>query len=277
MSENVKYYFKKDCTERCPHIKDGPDIGSVFCLYICKYNIKKDRDSGWIICERLNEEVWRKKSAELIIKLHRERLISDLSGNILWDRIKKNKTFSINLTDLIETCKKANNSFKLLNQTLNKMKKENINIEIPKGYVPEIKDGKVTLVYKGNPLDEMPKSWEELEKVSGEYINEDAEIEGTGDDCLTDEDDNKNIIPKGLGRPMLALIQLLQLRNRTWEVTNSKPTCDCPWVITYNGLSDILERFTSSTNHSMKFSSEVVALRFLEYHKDLLWEARELL
>lgn len=147
-----------------------------------------------------------------------------------------------------------------------------------KGYVPEIKDGKVTLVYKGDPLDEMPKSWEELEKVSGEYINGDAEIEGTGDNCLTDEDDNKNIIPKGLGKPMLALIQLLQLRNKTWKVTNSKPNKNEAFMaITYNTLSNNLGIFDVSTNHPMKFSSEVVALKFLEYHKDLLWEARELL
>jgi len=277
MSENVKYYFKKDCTERCPHIKDGPDIGSVFCLYICKYNIKKDRDSGWIICERLNEEVWRKKSAELIIKLHRERSISDLSGNILWDRIKKNKTFSINLTDLIETCKKANNSFKLLNQTLNKMKKENIPIEIPKGYVPEIKDGKVTLVYKGNPLDEMPKNWEELGRIGGEYIKHDSIIHILQHNELA-LPNNKNIIPRGLGEPILALIQLLQLRNRTWEVTNSKPNKDEVFrAITYDTFHNGLDIFSTSTNHPMKFSSKMVASIFLEYHKDLLWEARELL
>lgn len=213
--------------------------------------------------------------------MHGERLISDLSGNILWDRIKKNKTFFINLTDLTKACKKVNNSFKLLNQTLNKMKKENINIEIPEGYIPEIKDGKVTLVYKGDPLDEMPKSWEELEKVSGEYINEDAEIEGTGDNCLTDEDDNKNIIPKGLGKPMLALIQLLQLRNRTWEVTDSKPkhTRDhLAFSILYNREEDKLVSTGSIIyNAVMTFKIEPVAKRFLELHKDLLWEARELL
>ena len=95
MSENVKYYFKRDGTELCPHTK--AKISSLFCLYLCKHCIKKNYVSGWIICEKLNKDAWRKKSEELIIKLQRERLISDLSGNILWDRIEKLKPFCIKL------------------------------------------------------------------------------------------------------------------------------------------------------------------------------------
>lgn len=265
MSENVKYYFKKDCTERCPHIKDEPEIGSPYCLHACKHNIKIDCDSGWIICEKLNEEAWRKKSEELICKLPFYAMELARAGKMF--------DFGYDVdTSLIESL----NICKNFNQTLNKMKKENINIEIPEGYVPEIKDGKVTLVYKGYPLDEMPKNWEELGRIGGEYIKSDSIIHILQHNELA-LPYNKNIIPRGLGEPILALIQLLQLRNRTWEVTNSKPTRDCPWVIAYNSLSDTLERFTSSTNHSMKFSSEVVTLKFLELHKDLLWEARELL
>jgi hypothetical protein len=273
MSKNVKYYFKRDGTELCPHTKTK--ISSPFCLYLCKHCIKKNYVSGWIICEKLNKDAWRKKSEELIKVLECDEYFEHLLS------IRYNPSVYLNkLSDIL--AKTVCNSETVLNNLQNaltnitEMKKENINIEIPKGYVPELKDGKITLVYKGSPLDDMPKSWKELEKIGGEYINEDAEINGTRDGCDTDVD-NKNIIPKGLGKPILALIQLLQLRNRTWEVTNSKPTCDCPWVISYNGLSDTIERFTTSTNHSMKFSSEMVALKFSEYHRDLLWEARELL
>ena len=158
------------------------------------------------------------------------------------------------------------------------MKKENINIEIPKGYVPELKDGKITLVYKGSPLDDMPKSWKELEKNGGEYINEDAEINGTRDGCDTDVD-NKNIIPKGLGKPILALIQLLQLRNKTWEVTDTKPPdSNGSYIIYFNKSDGRVEGGRSNIAHSvMSFDSEKVRDRFMEYHRDLLWEARELL
>jgi hypothetical protein len=275
MSENVKYYFKRDGTELCPHTKTK--ISSPFCLYLCKHCIKKNYVYGWIICEKLNKDAWRKKSEELIIKLQRERLISDLSGNILWDRIEKLKPFCIKLIDFTEKCKKENNSFKLLNQTFNKMKKENINIEIPKGYVPELKDGKVTLVYKGDSLDKMPKSWEELRTVTGEYICGDDNIsEARSYDC---KKMYKDVIPKGLGKPMLALIQLLQLRNRTWEVTDTKPPdSNGSYNIYFNKSDGRVEGGRSNIAHSvMSFDSEKVRDRFMEYHRDLLWEARELL
>jgi len=156
-------------------------------------------------------------------------------------------------------------------------KQENINIEIPKGYVPEVKDGKVTLVYKGDPLDEMPESWKKLEFLSGEYITNDAEILDV-DNTTNSVSLNKNIIPKGLGKPILALIQLLQLRNRTWEVTDSKPKGDMFPVI-YDLIEGCLsvKDSTNSFNHPIKFSKKEVSVQFLEYHKELLWEARELL
>jgi len=151
-----------------------------------------------------------------------------------------------------------------------KMKKENIEIEIPKGYVSELKDGKVTLIYKGDPLDEIPKSWKELGRIGGEYINGDAEINGMEDGCDT-VGHNKNIIPKGLGNPMLALIQLLQLRNRTWEVTDSKPKGDM-FPVVYDPIEGCLsvKDSTHSFNHPIKFSKKEVSVRFLEYHKELL-------
>lgn len=158
------------------------------------------------------------------------------------------------------------------------MKKENIEIEIPKGYVSELKDGKVTLIYKGDPLDEIPKSWKELGRIGGEYINGDAEINGMEDGCDT-VGHNKNIIPKGLGKPILSLIQLLQLRNATWKVTDSKPA---PVGVIFPIIYDLSSGFVrlgdqNCVNHPIKFSSADIASRFLSYHSDLLWEARELL
>lgn len=208
MSENVKYYFKKDRTERCPHIKDEPDIGSVYCLYMCKHNIKKDRDSGWIICEKLNEEAWRKKSEELIKELECDEYFEYLLSIGYNPSVYLNKLSYI-LSKTVCNSETILNDFKNTLTNITKMKKENIPIEIPKGYVPEIKDGKVTLVYKGDPLDEMPKSWEELKTVTGEYICGDGSLSDFGSYACKEM--HKYIIPKGLGLPMLALTQLLQL------------------------------------------------------------------
>lgn len=283
MSENVKFYYKKDCTERCPNVQGGTEIGSVYCLYLCKHCIKKDRVAGWIICEKLNKEIWSKKSAELIGKLPFYAMAGVELRKIFEHcniNIPKNNQLIKEFQSIVNKIPNekliSDLEGNIINQTLNKMKRENINIEIPKGYVPEVKDGKVTLIYKGDPLDEMPKSWKELKTVTGEYFCGDCSISEVGSyDC---KEAHKDVIPKGLGKPMLALIQLLQLRNKTWEVTNSKPNKDEVFrTIAYDTLRNNLEIFDVSTNHPMKFSSKMVASRFLEYHKDLLWEARELL
>jgi len=158
---------------------------------------------------------------------------------------------------------------------------KDINIEIPEGFVPELNNGKLTLVYKGNKFYEMPKSWEDLNQhLSGEYITSDSGIEEVGELIpLITTKRNKNIIPKGLGKPILSLIQLLQLRNATWKVTDSKPA---PVGVIFPIIYDLSSGFVrlgdqNCVNHPIKFSSADIASRFLSYHSDLLWEARELL
>jgi hypothetical protein len=348
MSKNVKYYFKRDGTELCPHTKTK--ISSPFCLYLCKHCIKKNYVYGWIICEKLNKDAWRKKSEELIDKLLSENQIvietqlefdSELElmkcgclnrYPIIEYRLKEAKNKVANTLKLIKEMESdvynSNSQYEryfinkifdhcninipknnqLMNELYNErlisdflaevvrdseiilsnlqdkliniveMKnKENINIEIPKGYVPELKDGKVTLVYKGDPLDKMPKSWEELRTVTGEYICGDDNIsEARSYDC---KKMYKDVIPKGLGKPMLALIQLLQLRNRTWEVTDTKPPdSNGSYNIYFNKSDGRVEGGRSNIAHSvMSFDSEKIRDRFMEYHRDLLWESRELL
>ncbi len=205
-----------------------------------------------------------------------EKIISDFDGNILWDRTNLLRP----TIDILAECviNSKNNLNNLFNKISNQMKKENINIEIPKGYVPELKDGKITLIYKGDPLDEMPKSWKECGGLYGEYITVNSGIL-SADDLCAKYDENKNIIPKGLGKPMLALIQLLQLRNKTWEVTDSKPAHKDEFTaVIFNCYNNTIDSCWSRfTSHPIKFSKEAVAKRFMEYHKELLWEARELL
>jgi len=158
---------------------------------------------------------------------------------------------------------------------------ENVNITIPNDCTSEIKDGKIILTKKKNSLELIPKSWEELETVSGEYIYSGFRIESSYDipTVLT----NKSTIPRGLGSSVLAFIQLLQLRNRTWECTNSKPSdAHIIWAIVPNLENTIIAVQTAPSLHVIAvnnlspyifaFSKETVAHIFLKYHSALLLE-----
>lgn len=62
---------------------------------------------------------------------------------------------------------------------------------------------------------ELPQSWEELESIEGAYINDDSDIVSGIDRVTTDDVDNQNVLPTvELAEAMLALCQLLQLRDR---------------------------------------------------------------
>lgn len=62
---------------------------------------------------------------------------------------------------------------------------------------------------------ELPQSWEELESIGGAYINDDSNIASGIDRVTTDDVDNQNVLPtEELAEAMLALCQLLQLRDR---------------------------------------------------------------
>jgi len=64
---------------------------------------------------------------------------------------------------------------------------------------------------------EFPSSWEDLEGVCGEYIDNDSTIESYIP-LVTPFIRNQNVIPKGLGQPILDLIKLLQLRDRYRDI-----------------------------------------------------------
>jgi len=166
---------------------------------------------------------------------------------------------------------------------------ENVNITIPNDCTSEIKDGKIILTKKKDSLELIPKSWEELRMVSGVYISSGSRIEITYN--LPAVSTNKSTIPLGLGSSVLALIQLLQLRNKTWECTDSKPSdthTHLIWAIVPNKKLEntILTVRTASPLHVVAvntlspyifaFSKETVADIFLKYHSALLLEISKL-
>lgn len=126
---------------------------------------------------------------------------------------------------------------------------------------------------------EFPKSWESLEEINGSYIDTDSQIH-TGL-RITPFYENKNVYPTlELAKAALALAQLLQLRNRWWEIDNN-------WSPDYTtndlkyGISVENEKlntvFSSYLQHTFSFSTKEIRNEFLETFKELLEIAKPLI
>ena len=133
---------------------------------------------------------------------------------------------------------------------------------------------------------ELPKTWEECLKVvdKTEYITNDCEIyDGSIEKLIKTfggiADADRNLLPLGLGKPMLALCQLLVCRNAWWKQLGWKPNWtdnnDKYCISIYNG--NIAPQILSSTSSILSFPTKEVRDQFLDTFRDLIEEAKELL
>lgn len=165
----------------------------------------------------------------------------------------------------------------------NEMFEENINdmetkeIIISQGWEIDKVEGNKILLKESKK--ELPKTWEECYEQlgKGEYIDEESKI------CnyITQYGASKNtenILPIGLGKPMLALIQLLVCREvyrQGWKPdwTNENENKYCI-INSDNKIKAIDYIFVGRV---LSFQSEEVRDQFLENFKDLIEEAKELI
>lgn len=151
-------------------------------------------------------------------------------------------------------------------------------IIIPKGHeIKRVTKDKIILVEKKK---ELPKTWQECYKLlnKGEYIDRNSTIEsGLFPLNLEPTCDERNTLPVGFAKPILALMQLLVCREvyRDGWKPNWKD-CTKKLCICY-----IHDQITTSTdtyiNSILSFQSEEIRDKFLENFKDLIEEAKELL
>ena len=163
-----------------------------------------------------------------------------------------------------------------------KMFEENINdmetkeIIIPQGWeIDEVRGNKIILMESKK---ELPKTWEECCELlgEGEYINNESIICNYTPHCGASKA-NENILPTGLGKPMLALCQLIVCREvyrqgwkPNWSDSKTK------WVIEY--VNDNIASMTyMQTSKVLSFQSAEIRDQFLENFRDLIEEAKELI
>ena len=163
--------------------------------------------------------------------------------------------------------------------------KEIEKLAIPDGYeFDRVENGEVILKKKEQVL---PDTWEECLCVVNdvEQIDESAcIIEYSVDEDLQDrhtiDETDQSFLPLGLGKPMLALCQLLVCRNAWWKVLGWKPDWNNGseikfYIATRSGRLD--RYYGYSQNHILSFPTIDVRDKFYEAFKDLIEEAKELL
>lgn len=151
---------------------------------------------------------------------------------------------------------------------------ENMNntkeIILPEGWeIDKIESGKIVLKESRK---ELPKTWEECCVLldRGEYISNCSDVYTTSLDKTITHDD-KNILPIGLGKPMLALCQLLICREvyrQGWKPNFSNVKycisyCNNEWKV-----SSLFKRTLLS------FETYEIAEEFLKNFKDLLEQVK---
>ncbi|MDE5987128.1 MAG: hypothetical protein K2H16_07630 [Prevotella sp.] len=154
--------------------------------------------------------------------------------------------------------------------------KETNTIALPDNMeVEKIENGKIYLKEKKQ---ELPKTWAECFRKTDkmEYIDEYSDIFPilSVDDG---SDSYKNSLPKGLGKPMLALCQLLICRDvyrkgwkPDWEGNNLK-------YIIYYGAGKVYTDSSYHESYILSFQSEEIRNIFYNNFKHLIEEAKELL
>jgi hypothetical protein len=118
---------------------------------------------------------------------------------------------------------------------------------------------------------EFPKRWEDLERISGCYVTASSVYEVQGYSTVKG---NIGIFPdKTTAKAVLALAQLLQLRNRWWEIDgNWKPDImdgkEKYAIEVYRGELNI--QWYASYNKIFYFRTKEIAQEFLETFRESL-------
>lgn len=148
-------------------------------------------------------------------------------------------------------------------------------IVLPKGWeVDKIENGKIILK---ETKKELPKTWEGCcdYLIEGEHITDNSSVSRICTSAVSD--DEQNVLPIGLGKPMLALCQLLVCREiyrQGWKPDwNDDSSKYC--IIPVRG--EVSTSVTEHMNRVLSFQSSEVRDEFLKNFKDLIEEAKEMI
>ena len=151
-------------------------------------------------------------------------------------------------------------------------------IILPDGW--EVKKYSGNKIVIGEKEKELPKTWKDCfeELKDKESITDSSDIAMIRDSAKA-WDKNRDVLPAGMGKPMLALCQLLICRNAWWKVLGWKPdweTFDTKYCIIYHH-DGVCKRGYADVSRILAFPTCEMRDKFLETFRDLIEEAKELL
>lgn len=158
-------------------------------------------------------------------------------------------------------------------------------IPIPDGWEFDHLDERGNIVLKKKKI-ELPKTWLKCLYSIGdiEYIEECSEInKGNINDQLykgrSFDYYDHNLLPLGLGKPILALCQLLVCRNAWWKQLGWKPDWKSPEekYCIYHSCDGVAWKNYTYDCRILAFPTAEVRDQFLDTFRDLIEEAKELL
>ena len=158
-------------------------------------------------------------------------------------------------------------------------------ITVPEGWEFDHLDERGNIVLKEKKK-ELPKTWLKcLCSINDvEMIEEDSEVHKCSISELSDDgrlfgDSDRNMLPQGLGKPILALCQLLVCRNAWWKQLGWKPDWtdnNMKYCIKYNKNKKEKDIY-QNVSRILAFPTSEVRDQFLDTFHDLIEEAKELL
>jgi hypothetical protein len=153
-----------------------------------------------------------------------------------------------------------------------------LKINVPEGYEIDKEQSTFENIVFKEIEKGLPKSWEELEKLNGYFVDVNAELIQLNCPSLA-RDGNRNIFAtKEQAEASIALAQLSQLREvyrqgwtTDWENEMQKKWC----IRFYKGTLEIEDY--CSTNYFFSFQTREIAKQFLENFRSLIEKARPLM
>lgn len=153
-----------------------------------------------------------------------------------------------------------------------------INIIVPEGYVIDEENTSFTCIkFKKEEKKELPKSWEELEEISGYYVSG-ASSEINKYKTITTSINRNIFATKEQAEASIALAMLSQLMkdvNGDW-IPNWLDDDTSKYVISFSGNTIRTDSYTNCT-FFLAFPSIKIRDTFLKQHKELIMKAKPLL
>lgn len=157
------------------------------------------------------------------------------------------------------------------------METKEMKIQVPEGYEIDRENSTFEkIVFK--KVDDLPKSWEELEFIDGFFVSSLSDIAKIGNNTTNDKN-NKNVFPtKEEAEACLALAQLCQLRDRYndgWK-PDWEHEVEVKFIFFYS-RDRIIKSTCYMSNSVLAFKTEELRDKFLENFKGLIEIAKPLL